>query len=102
MIKGFLVPASPLQAPTPHPSPSGTPQDEGRDRLTHSLLGQAGLAAQTAGCLTAWPNSLAPPCQLPWAEQQSHLLEILLGAAATRKPLQGQVRTTPSELSQSP
>lgn len=65
MIKGFLVPASPLQAPTPHPSPSGTPQDEGRDRLTHCLLGQAGLAAQTAGCLSPRLSRAGPSLPHP-------------------------------------
>lgn len=48
-----------------------------------------------------WPLP-ASPCQLSWREQQSYLLEILLGDAATRKSLHGQVRTTPSELSHSP
>ena len=47
-----------------------------------------------------WPLP-ASPCQLSWREQQSYLLEILLGDAATRKSLHGQVRTTPSELSHS-
>ena len=49
MIKGFLVPASPPQASTPDPSLSGTPQDEGRDRLTHSLLGQAAWLPKQSG-----------------------------------------------------